>query len=247
VTAPRRAETRPVAEELPSAGPLMRSPIHRMHQALEARLAVEGGWEVPAGYASDADERRALDEAVGLADITARGKVDLRGTLEPVLERLGLGGPAARHGEVVALAPGAGDGAAQLARISSRWALALCPHTDLRPRLAQLGEAAAGTSAMVTDATSLHAGLAVAGPRTLAALSRICALDLARLGPATCVATRVAEIHAIVVRRELPGRVLEVYVGSEYGRYAWETLLDSVRAEGGRPVGWPALRALGWW
>ena len=49
---------------------------HRMHRALEARIAVEGCWEVPAAYAAGADERRVIDDTVGLADITARGKVD---------------------------------------------------------------------------------------------------------------------------------------------------------------------------
>jgi len=247
VSGPSRAPAVPeVAEVLPAAGPLMRSPMHRMHRALEARIAVEGCWEVPAAYAAGADERRVIDETVGLADITARGKVDLRGDLDALLERLDLGGPPPARGEVAALAPRGGAGAGLLARISGRWALALFGHADLEPRLAALMDAADSAPAMVTDATSLHAGLLLAGPRTAAVVSRLGALDPARLEPATCVATRIAEIPAILVRNGLPGMALEVYVGSEYGRYAWETLLGAVRAQGGRPVGWQALRALGW-
>lgn len=238
----------PAATDLPlDDGPVMRSPMHRLHRALEATFTTEGAWEVPAGYGDEAGERQVLDATVGLADITARGKLDLRGGLDAVLGRLDLAAAPPVTGEVVAHAPTGGAGGGLLARISGRRALALCPHPDLAARLEAMEAAAGEAPVMVTDATSLHAGLLLAGPNTAAVLSRLTALDPARLAPATCVATRLAEIPAILVRRELPGTVLEVYAGSEYGRYAWETLLAAVRARGGRPVGWRALRALGWW
>jgi hypothetical protein len=49
-----------------------------------------------------------------------------------------------------------------------------------------------------------------------------------------------------MVRRDLPVPLLEVYVGSEFGRFVWETLLEVVRGLGGGPVGWSGLRAEGW-
>jgi glycine cleavage system aminomethyltransferase T len=49
-----------------------------------------------------------------------------------------------------------------------------------------------------------------------------------------------------MVRRDLPLPVLEVYVATEYARYAWEALASVVAGVGGAPVGWQALRAEGW-
>ena len=48
------------------------------------------------------------------------------------------------------------------------------------------------------------------------------------------------------VRGVLPVSILEVYVATEYARYAWERLVDVVEGLGGGPVGWQALRAQGW-
>jgi hypothetical protein len=49
-----------------------------------------------------------------------------------------------------------------------------------------------------------------------------------------------------MVRRDLPMPVLEIYVATEYARYAWEALSGVVAGLGGAPVGWQALRAEGW-
>jgi len=224
--------------------PVKRSPGHRQHAALGARFTREADWDVPADYGSVDEERQAVTEGVAVADATARGKVDLRGDLAPVIASL-TGRRALETGAV--LAKGTQDGGFHLALISSRWALALCRPDSLERCLAHAEEAAAGGDAMATDVTSLYAGLALFGPGAVGVLSRLTAFDAGGLDEGACAATRVAEIPAILARPAVGGSPFELYVGSEYGRYAWEAILEAGAPLGIRPVGWEALRAEGWW
>jgi aminomethyltransferase len=224
--------------------PVKRSPSHRQHAALGARFAREAGWEVPADYGSVDGERQAMTEGVAVADVTARGKVDMRGDLTNVIPSL-AGRHALETGGV--LAEGTQDGGFHLARVSSRWALALCRPDSLDRTLAHAEEAATGGDAMATDVTSLYAAFALIGPGAVGVLSRLTAFDAGRLDEGACAATRVAEIPAVLARPAVGGSPFELYVGSEYARYAWEAVLAAGASLGVRPAGWEALRAEGWW
>jgi sarcosine oxidase, subunit alpha len=206
--------------------PVKQSPSHRQHRGLGARFVREAGWEIPAEYGSIEEERRAVTEGVALADVTARGKVDLRGDVEPVLRRLEARG--------------------HVAQVSSRWALVLTEPAELEPCLSETESGAANGETMATDATSLYAGFALLGPAAANVLSRLTSFDAGRLAQGACAATRVAEVPAILVRPAVGGAPFELYVGSEYARYAWDSLLEAGAGLGIRPAGWEALRAEGW-
>ena len=64
--------------------------------------------------------------------------------------------------------------------------------------------------------------------------------------PGRCLASRWAHIPAILVISTPTAPIVELYVGSEYGRYAWRTLLELGERLGGTPVGWQALEVSGW-
>ena len=203
---------------------IRRSPMARLATTAGAVFVEEGGWEIPASFGDDEAEREAIRSAVSLSDITARAKVDVRGIVAAVL-------PAAAG--------------AVIARIAEDWALVLgAPgeETRLLPAL----EAAAGSTAMVTDATHLHAGFALAGPSVLNVFERVTAWDPTTLRPGDAAGARIVEIPAVVLRRDLPLALFEVYVPSEFGRYAWETLAGVVADLGGGAVGWQVLRSEGW-
>ena len=201
--------------------PMRRTPMSRHHAALGADLALEAGWEIPLAYP---DEPEHLRTSVGLADLTPRAKIDVRGTVEGPL---GV----------------AGDGL--VARIAPDWALVLDePGAEeiLLPKL----EHAANAGAMVTDATHLFAGFGLVGPMLDEALSRLTSWDPSTLRPGEATGAPIGEVRAIVARRDLGVPFLEVYTATEFGRYAWETLFAVVERLGGGPVGWSALRAEGW-
>jgi glycine cleavage system aminomethyltransferase T len=204
-----------------SAAPIRRTPMSRHHAALGAHLELEAGWEIPAAYEGD---REHLHTSVGLADLTPRAKIDVRGRIEGPL---GV----------------AGDGL--VARIAPDWALVLdAPGAEeiLLPKL----EHAANAGAMVTDATHLFAGFALVGPMLDEALARLTSWDPDTLRPGEATGAPIGEVRAVVARRELGVPLLEVYTATEFGRYAWETFIEVVAGLGGGPVGWNALRAEGW-
>jgi glycine cleavage system aminomethyltransferase T len=184
----------------------------------------EAGWEIPASFGDDAAERAAIRDHVAIADVTARAKVDLRGGL-PEAIRL----PAATV----------------IARISAEWAVVF-GGPDAETRLIGALEPLAGPRAMVTDVTHLFAGFALAGPDLPAVLERTTSWDPSTLAPGEATGAPIAEVRALMVRRDLSVPVLEVYVPTEFARYVWEALSGVVSELGGAPVGWQALRAEGW-
>ena len=85
-----------------SSTPLRRSPLHDRHDALGAKFADFGGWEMPIEYAGGGvvNEHTAVREAVGVFDVTHLGKASLRGpgaaafadaTLTNALDRIKMG------------------------------------------------------------------------------------------------------------------------------------------------------------
>jgi len=222
LTAERPSDTRPS-----EFAPVMRSPLTEHHRSLNAQLAMEHGWEVPRSYGDVEREGRAIREGLGIADVTARGKIDLRGAVDSSLANL----LQTRN--------------AQLARLSRDWALVFTPAASLKSAL-HLMEQAADRSTMVTDATSIYAGLALVGPRVPDLLLRLTAIDPAQLTPGHSVATQMLRIPAILLRRDLPSMVVEAYVASEFARYAWEAIFTAGHPLEPDAVGWDALRAEGW-
>jgi glycine cleavage system aminomethyltransferase T len=205
--------------------PIMRTPAARMHAELGATFAREAGWELPAVYGDPEAERRALRESVAIADVTPRGKIDVRGRIDAAL-------PVGGDGELVA-------------RISDTWALLLASPGPMGERAAKL-ETGAGGAAMVTDVTHLYAGYVLAGPRLPEVLSRLTSFDPDSLSAGEATGAPIAEVRGVWRRAELGFPLVEVFVAAEFGRYAWRAMSRVVRDLGGIPAGWEALRAEGW-
>ena len=224
-----------VKRELPDFEPVRRSPAHRLHVALNARFDREGAWEVPLDYGDAEGERTAARDGLALVDVTARAKVDLRGALDGAA---GLAtfqpGRLGRLGDTTT---------AFVATVTDAWALLLGPAAEEEALVAR-AESHAGPGLMVTDAGSLFAAFALAGPRTPDLLRRLVGIDPDSLEADACAATQVAQIWGLLVRPN--AEVVEVYAGSEYGRYLWERLLEIGRPLSIRPAGWRALRDRGW-
>lgn len=207
-----------------STTPVRRAPAAAAHRELGARLTVDAGWEIPASYGDTAAEAARLGGTIGVADITAKAKVDVRGDLDAVL---------------------AAASDALVARLAPDWAMVFGPPGD-EDRLCGILEAAAGPDTMVTDATHLFAGYALAGPAVPDAVARLSGWDLATLPAGGAAGAPLGGARAVVVSRTLDVPCLEVYVAAEFGTYVWETLLQTASGLGGGAVGWDALRGRGW-
>jgi heterotetrameric sarcosine oxidase gamma subunit len=204
--------------------PVRRTPAHRLHAALGARFDRRDGWEIAAAYGPIDVERAAIRDGLAIADVTPRGKLDLRGPVDEILSRL---------------APGP---ELQVARLSARSALILTGPGDAGPWLAA-AEQAAGPSGMSTDVTSAYVGIAVLGPKAGELLARLTSMDVSTIGPGAAAGLQLARIPAILVRGE---HAVELYAASEFGRYLWQTVAQTTARLDGRAVGWDALTAEGW-
>ncbi len=202
----------------------MRTPAHQLHATLGARFTRRAGWDVPTAYESIEVERAAIREGLAIADVTPRGKIDLRGRVDDMLKRL----PTDPH--------------VRVARLSAQWAL-LFTRPDAIGHWLPLAEQAAGSSGMATDATSIYSGIAILGPKTSEVLARLTAMDVSTVGKTGATGLRLAGIPAILVAGT---QATEIYAGSEYGRYLWRTVSQVATPLGGRVVGWDALTAEGW-
>jgi glycine cleavage system aminomethyltransferase T len=212
------------AAETPTIEPIRRAPMHRMHATLGARFERVGGWDVPAAYPDAAAELDALTDGIAIADVTARGKIDVQGDVDAVFTA-------------------AADDLLRV-RISGSWGLLLdSPGGPVRA--AEL-EASVGAAATVTDVTDLYAGFVLAGPRLPDLLAMLTPFDPASLEAGGAVGTMFAEVRAVLVRRDLAGEPVEAYVTSDHGRYVFDTLLTVAGHLGGRPVGWTQLHHWGW-
>jgi len=88
----------PVASAPQRWQPVMRSPISAIHQQQGAQLSLADGWEVPRRYRDIERERAAIRDTLGIADITARGKIDIRGAVGSALAGLAALEGAIRRG-----------------------------------------------------------------------------------------------------------------------------------------------------
>src|SRR3990172_4893079 len=146
-----------------------------MHAGLGASFEAEAGWEVVAGYGDDTAERQAVREALAVVDVTPRGKVDVRGALAGALSVVG---------DVIT------------ARVSDQWALVFTQPGGEEVLLPNI-ESAAASSAMVTDATHLFAGLALAGPALPEVLSLLTSWDPASLSPGASTGAPIGDVRAV--------------------------------------------------
>ena len=208
----------------PTSLPVLRSPLTTIHANFGAEVLLEGGAEAVRSYGDPERERAAMSESIGLADITVRAKIDIRGDVDRVLASSSIEG---------------------LARMTPDWAMMFAPPGPVNDRVASM-QASAGDSTMVTDATHLYGGFALAGPRLPDALARLTSWDPSTLDAGAATGAPIADIRAILMRREDPMPLMEVWVSMEFLRYAWLSILDVVDRLGGEPVGWDVLRERGW-
>ena len=205
-------------------GPPLRSPLAATHAGLGAEVGVEGGAEFVRSYGDPDKELAVVADSIGVADVTVRAKIDVRGDVE----------------RTVALFP-----ADVIARIAGDWAVLFSSPGAVADRVASM-QTAAGASTMVTDVTHLFAGFALAGPTLPDAVARLTSWDPSTLAVGNATGTSIAGVRAIVVRRETSMQVLEVYPAMEFARYAWDAIVEVAERLGGTPVGWDALQAEGW-
>jgi glycine cleavage system aminomethyltransferase T len=195
----------------PSPRAVARSPMERHAIAAGAHIEQRDGWNVAVRFDGLEAERERCRSAVGFADLSHLGKVEVQGAHELELGRATWS-----------------DGAWWLPFAPHR-AVALCEPgelADLRERLEN-----------PVDVTTAFAALAIEGPLARELFARFTALDL-RDAVTPVHGFRPGSVARTpgAVLRQSEERWLMLF-GSALGQYMWTVVADAADSLGGGPIG----------
>ena len=223
---------------------MKKSALNHQQLAWRARMVERDGWQQPAGYSDVDREFRALNEGLGVYDISPTGKLLLQGK-----DLGGLAGnvlPAGDAPEVGEVRPVSAPPAGQLARLSEDEYLVLCHARELPKWVAAMPEEPTGCVHSL-DRTSGLAGLRLTGPKADRVLCQLSALDTSfeAFPNLRCAQTRCAEIHVTLIRADL-GTLpsYDLYFPREFGEYFWDVIFEAGEEVGAAPVGFEAMERL---
>jgi heterotetrameric sarcosine oxidase gamma subunit len=208
------------------------SALHQTHLALGARWVEDGEWRLPGDYGDPEAEAGRVRQSVGLQDVSAIGKLDVKG----------------REAARLLAGVASWDGLSAL-RLRPDHFLVLTPSGQEARLVETLGRRSnqSASCAHVTDVTPALSALALVGPRARDVLAKLIALDLRadRFPDGTSAQGGLAKIHAVVLRRDWGGlTAFSLLVPRELGEHAWETLREAGEEFGLVPFGVAAERLL---
>jgi glycine cleavage system aminomethyltransferase T len=205
----------------PSSGGLARSPMERQALAAGASFEQRDGWNIAVRFDGLEVERERARSAVGFADLSHLGKLEVQGT--PAVDfELGRATWA--------------DGA-WWCPYSHERVLALCEPGELPALRERLTDA--------VDLTTTFAALAIEGPLARELFARFTALDL-RDAVTPVHAFRPGSVARTpgAVLRQAEDRWLMLF-GAALGQYMWTVVADAAESLGGGPVAVDALAPVG--
>ena len=228
----------------PAAGgapPPKRSTIEWAHVDAGARLEERAGWQVVADYGEADREQAACRNAVGIADLSVLGKIELqadRDTTASIVSSL-AGGATLELGLATP-----NDGVWWCPMTAGRVMAVTPPERTAAVRQALEDEAGRARFASVTELTSAWGSNAIVGPLAREAFARATALDMR---PESFPENGFAPVSVArtpgLVLREGGDRYLHLF-GAGYAQYNWTVFVDAAQSLGGRAVGMTALGAV---
>jgi heterotetrameric sarcosine oxidase gamma subunit len=218
------------------------SPLHNRHQSLGAHFDLRGGWLVPKAYTSAEDEATVLQESAGLADVSARGKLILKGAHAAAIVSSCLGMAPTKPGDVTETK----SDHTLIAKLTPEEFLLLTPPGAER-KLSDSLQAEIESQdifASLVDQTSGLVGLSIFGPKSKGVMKKLCAIDFDTkdLHNFYVVQSSFATVRSTIIGQAqdaLP--VFELFADGSYGEYLWDTILDAGREFGVHPVGWETI------
>jgi heterotetrameric sarcosine oxidase gamma subunit len=206
---------------------LAESPFAAAAGQAGAVFGARHGWRVPVAFGDDGLAERAVAQAVGWADASHLGKLELQtsGAHADALSALAGGlafGTAVRHRD------------AWWCRITPAKALVLAEPAAAAAVREELDDAA---WLDVLDVSTQLAALRIAGPSARETFARFCALDLrpTRAPVGSFLPGSVARTPGYVLRED--GEQYLALVGAAYASSFWEVVADAGGRLGGLPVG----------
>ena len=228
----------------------------------DAKLSERDGWRIAERFSTPGAEASAMRQSVGLADLSASGKIMVHGREALAALQAAFGRAPAKPGEVMAT-----DNGLLACLTRDQWYLTT-PLAGETRALERLNEAiaAAGVYAHATDLTHANGAMLLAGPQSRAALAKLCGLDLhpAVFPNHTAAQSGLAKVSALIIRDDLPASPLpvgsppgpagglsrgdvaayQIHLNRSEADYVWGAMLDAGGEYGIQPIGFAALQSL---
>ena len=230
---------------------MKQSRLHNQHVQLGASLEEVAGWEMPAHYGDIAAEHRAVRQAVGIADLSHRGKLRVTGDdrvkwLQSLISN-----------DILPLQPGQGRYSSFLTHKGKMLTYFRCyvqANAILLEDVGEIGDATHaalrkfllyGTKAKMENCAESWGLLLVSGPKAATVIQSAFGVDVADLTPVNFVAAQIGGHTALVIRTEETGEIdVEILLPADGLSHAWDALLEAGTQYGIKAIGSQTREAL---
>jgi aminomethyltransferase len=225
---------------------LKKTPLHARHLAHGARMVSFGGWDMPLEYSGIVDEHIAVRTRAGLFDVSHMGELEIAGrdALAAVqhlssndASRLQIG---QTHYAGLLTPAGTFVDDMLVYRMADEHFMFVVNASNIAKDFAWIRErlAAWGGDAVVVDASSRYALVAIQGPRAAGILQRLTGIELAALKYYWFTNGEVAGIRATVSRTGYTGEDgFEIFVPPAAADRVWQALIQAGRDDELTPAG----------
>lgn len=227
------------------------SRLHSQHVQLGATFEEVTGWEMPAHYGNVEAEHRAVRRAVGIADLSHRGKLRVTGDdrvkwLQSVISN-----------DILPLQPGQGRYSSFLThkgKMLTYFRVYMQPDAVMLEDAGEIGDATYqalrkfllyGTKAKMENCAESWGLLLVSGPKASSVIQSAFGVDVTELKPVNFITAQIGGHTALVMCTEETGEAdFEILLPADSLPTAWNTVMQAGAPHGIKPVGSQALEAL---
>jgi aminomethyltransferase len=233
-----------------AASPLRTTPLHATHLRMGAKMVDFGGWDMPVQYSGVLEEHHAVRRRVGLFDVSHMGEIEIRGPEALRLVNYAATNDAARLkiGQIqysALLYEHGGFVDDILVHKVADDHYFLCVNAANQDKDYAHINAHNTFDAVVENAGSHYAQLAVQGPHALATLQKLTPLPLAPMRYYSFAGHSVSGAPARIARTGYTGEDgFEIYIAPQHAARVWDELLACGAEFGIRPCGLGARNTL---
>jgi aminomethyltransferase len=239
------------ATPLPGQKALKRSRLHNEHVQLGASFEEVTGWEIPTHYGNATTEHHAVRHAVGIADLSHRGKIRVTGDdrtkwLQSIISN-----------DILPLQPGQGRYSSFLThkgKILTYFRVYMQTEAIMVEDVGEIGETTFqtlrkfllyGTKAKMENCAESWGLLLISGPKATHVIQSAFGVDVSDLKPVDFVTAQIGGHHALVLRTEETGEIdIEILVQADSLTSAWHSAMEAGAKFGIKPIGTQARELL---
>ncbi len=230
---------------------MKQSRLHSHHAQLGATFEEVTGWDIPAHYGDVTAEHRTVRQAVGIADLSHRGKLRVTGEdrvkwLQGVISN-----------DILPLQPGQGRYSSFLThkgKMLTYFRLYMHNDTVMVEDVGEIGDATFqalrkfllyGTKAKMENCGESWGLLLISGPKAVHVVQSAFGVDATDLRPIDFITAQIGGHQALVVRTEETGEIdIEVLLPADSLVAAWTSAMQAGAKFGVKPIGTHAREAL---